>query len=46
MVTSIQNVVIDKVSHIIDIINMHLDEMPRCRHTLDEILEDIGNRNE
>jgi hypothetical protein len=43
MVTSVQNSVIDKVTKIIDVINLHLEERPTCRHTLDEILGDISN---
>jgi hypothetical protein len=41
MVTDIQNLVIDKASRLIDVINIHLDETPSCRHTLGEILDDI-----
>jgi hypothetical protein len=42
MVTDNQNLIIDKACKIIDIINVHLDE-PQCRHSIDEILEDIDN---
>lgn len=41
MVTDIQNLAIDKASKLIEAINLHLDETPSCRHTLDEILDDI-----
>jgi len=36
-----QNSVIDKASKIIDVLNLHLSETVRCRHSLDEILKDI-----
>jgi hypothetical protein len=43
MVTNNQNIIVDKASKIIHVINLHLDENPACRHSLDEILEDIEN---
>jgi len=41
VVTTNQDLVIDKAVKIIDIINFHLNEKPACRHSLNEILEDF-----
>ena len=45
MVADIQNLVIDKASRLIDVINLHLDERPPCNHTLDQILDDIEEKD-
>lgn len=33
-----QNEIVDKAAKIIDIINVHLDEDPECKHSLKEVL--------
>jgi hypothetical protein len=39
LITDKQNLVIDKASKIIDILNLHLDETPQCQHSLNEIID-------
>lgn len=45
LVTDHHNLIIDKASKIIDVLNHHLDEAPYCSHNLNEILEDIESSN-